>query len=217
MPIDPITGALILRGAQTGAQLLSSAFQKQDPNRPRKTIPESMVQATNKLRQLSNTTQRPGRDYANRQIRQGTSTAVSRTQRTASNPAEALQAIGGVQAQENEAMAEQQARDDQFSIQAERDYINQLRQQGRYEEANERYNKLRPYEETRARKEALLGAGVSNLDTIGQDIASYELLGGFGNEKEKPVTDPSQLPGTYLNFGNGISPYIPGLRRRRKR
>ena len=193
MPIDPVTGMMVAQGVLGLGQTVAGLL-KGNPKRPTMTVPESVKEATNQAKTLANSSVRPGDDIAKNEIRQTTSNAIGAAKNVSNSATDILGAVSRANVAEQGAMRQNNLLNAQYTTQAKQNLMSQLNRQGQYEQQAFLTNELEPYNQQSQAKGALIQGGISNLMSVGQDAASYDILkNGVGSNSTNTSSDSSFL------------------------
>jgi hypothetical protein len=145
---------------------------------PKYTIPGATTEALTASRNLATGGRRPDREVAEEAIRQSTSNMVAGAKSASTSGNQVMAAIAAANANENNAMRQQDAMDSQFRLNATSQYQNALKAMSDAQNKAFDINKLQPFFDKRARKEALIDGGMNNI--FGALDGGMSMLGGGG-------------------------------------
>ena len=145
-----------------GLQALTGAFMKKG-QRPRYTPPGAAQEALSTAKMLSNSTVRPGNEYAVGQINRSAGMAANNLNRSLNSGSQILAGVDQIQKNTNQALAGNAAQNTQFRFNAIQNLQGALGNFARYQDRQWQENQLNPYMDRVKTKEMLIGSGLQNL------------------------------------------------------
>jgi hypothetical protein len=160
---------------QTGAGLLTKR-----PKRPTYEIPSAIREATQAAKSQANVTQRPGATQAQARIDQNLSNTVDTVKNVGGSASNVMQGLMNAQAGANNAGMQEQSKNEMFRYQSFQDKVNALMTMGQYEDKAFEFNEADKYREKRDRRDALIGAGISNFVGGADDAGAMSIMKKYG-------------------------------------
>jgi hypothetical protein len=165
--MDPMTLGLLLN---TGGLIASQI----GGNRPKYEIPDSAKQALGQARLLAYDQSAPGESRKMDAARLSSANAV----RAAQEGGNALEAVAGIQGQENRAVQGILADSEMAQRKDMDDYMNLLLQMGNKEDMAFQMNEFAPYADKQNEMRDILGGMTQNLYNLSEKERLMKLLGG---------------------------------------
>lgn len=206
-------GAAIGGVVGAGAGLISGLGKKKKrdeaealaKNRPQYQIPKEVFQNQAMYEAMSKSSRVPGQAYIENQIGQNQATALNAAQRSAGSSADALAALGGIQANTNN----QQNQLAQMGLEyqaANKDKLAQANlEMADYRQQEFDYNKNQPWQINFAKSQKLNDQSIQDNQNM---VADAQALGMVGSSlaNSKSTKKPSTKPTSGYSFFSGPSP-----------
>lgn len=159
---------------QSGSGLLQG-----QPERPSYEIPSGIKEMVQKTRKQANLTERPGADAAKSLIKTNTANSIDSIKNLGGSSSNVVQGVINAQSNENKALLAENSKNEAFRYQSFMDNIQSLRELGSYQDKAWEWNEADRYLEKRDRRDALIGAGITNVSTGAEDLVSNALMAKF--------------------------------------
>lgn len=198
--MDPITMSLITRGVMGAGQTLGALINKPGA-RPIMQTPDSIEELERRASSVANASTDNIQLNQNQIIDNSASNAVNNVKRTAGNSSDLIGAITQIQGNTNRAKMNASNEFASRKIGYENNLNRALQIKGQYEQQNQNYNKIAPYEEAVTANNQLMQAGLGNISDAADMTSTYGAITGknfsdmFGKKPKLHETNPSYIPG----------------------